>query len=63
MNLWLVGEWKGVTPWEFVGVFDTEKVAVAACIGKHYFVAPIRLNESAPVFLKPFPDCYYPMTK
>lgn len=51
------------TAWEFVGIYDSERKAVDACITDHYFVAPVCLNETAPLERVVWPGCYYPLAE
>lgn len=53
MKLWIVGQlrgrWnKGRCVWDFQGVFQSRRKAVAACRTKKYFIFSARLNESYP---------------
>ena len=64
MNLWIVC--KQVDDdhyWEFCGVFDDEKLAVAACKDENYFIGPALLNEELPVETVEWPESYYPKRK
>jgi len=69
MKVWIAGivnedkwddDWPG---WQFVGVFDSEEKAVAACKTNQYFVASYTVNEAAPEETRPMPGCYYPLTE
>ena len=62
-TLWIVGQAKSDDGkrWEFQGVFDTEQLAVDACKGELYCVAPVQLNEELPHETLPMPGCYYPL--
>lgn len=62
-NLWIVGR---INPenhreWDFMGVFDSEPVAIAACLNENYFVAPIVLNHYTPDETIEWPGLYYPI--
>ena len=63
-DLWLVGrtDRKTSSVWVFIGVFDKESLAVAACAGERYFVVPVSLNEvlENSVPRVPWPDAYFP---
>ena len=72
MRLWIVQQFvKGIwderkqqwddSVFEFVGVFDTEEQAVAACRDHNYIVIPIMLNEQLPHERVEMPGCYYPI--
>ena len=67
MKLWIVGKVlnpsEGGDRWEFGGVFNTEKKAVAACKAENYFVGPAALNYVVPEDTKgtPWPQGYYPL--
>jgi len=65
MKLWVAGkvleQSDKNTAWEFVGVYDSESKAVAVCITDHYFVAPVTLNDTAPLERAVWPGCYYPL--
>jgi hypothetical protein len=47
-KLWIVGEYilevGGKAAWDFVGVFDSEERAIAACKKENHFVGPAELN-------------------
>lgn len=62
MNLWIVGKADPVIvgKWEFQGVFDTERDAVAACHTDNYFVAPARLNVELPDESTEWEGLYWP---
>lgn len=47
-------------PWQMVGVFSEEALAVAACADFRFFVGPMRLNEPAPDDPTEWPGAYYP---
>lgn len=48
---------------EFVGVFDSEEKAVAACATPDYFIGPATLNEATPDKTTEWPGAYYPREK
>jgi hypothetical protein len=67
VQLFVVGQFRAppgenvCAAWEFVGVFDTEERARAACVGPEYFIGPCQLNQSAPRETQPdWPGAYYP---
>ena len=65
MKLWIAGQVRSREDaeekrWEFQGVFDTEQLAVDACKGELYFIAPVQLNEELPHETLLMPGCYYP---
>ncbi len=57
--LYVVGQHRGQT-WEFVGVFSTEPLAIAACTGPLHFVAPCTLDQPAPDESTSWPGAFYP---
>ena len=61
-TLWVVG--KNVnesgTEWLFMGIFDSEEKAVAACRDEFYFVAPETLNEQLKDEWEPWPGLWFP---
>jgi hypothetical protein len=63
--LWLVGQFKAETEqgiaWEFIGVFETRELAVAACTSENQCVQSVRLNERRPDKTETFPDSFYPL--
>lgn len=67
MKLWVVGKvlntdhHMGCDIWEFAGVFDDEKKAVAACKTGNYFIGPIELNFEVPEPSVDWPNAYYPL--
>ncbi len=67
MKLWVVGEVKnpdmGCDIWEFCGVFDTEKKAIAACTSGDHFIGPVDLNFLIPNPTEDWPNSYYPLVK
>lgn len=66
MKLWIAGKnmlHDDPFCWEFVGVFDTEAAAVAACPDDQYFVGPALLNERTPEESHPWPGAYVPHQK
>lgn len=60
--MWIVGHLDN-EPWQFIGLFATEKEAVAACLTSKYFVAPATVGEIAPNERTEWPGCYYPIVK
>lgn len=67
--LWIVGKANVDAPgeWEFQGVFDSEKKAVAACATQRdgtvdMFVGPAKLNVSVTRRKRSWPGAYYPAT-
>ena len=67
MSLWVAGKVLEQnfrnTAWEFVGVYDSEEKAVDACITDYHFVAPVVLNDTAPLERLLWPGCYYPLAE
>ena len=63
MPLWIVGEACEPEPlaWRFVGVFDDEDLAVAACMGPNHFIGPAVLNERLAEEPEAWPGAYYPL--
>ena len=62
-TLWICGKRLLVDDengWEFVGVFETEEKAVAACLTQMYFVGPAELNKAFPDERVKWPGAYYP---
>ena len=49
------------TVWEFQGIFDTHKKAVAACKTPMYCIQTVTLNEQIPDESYEFADCEYPV--
>ncbi len=47
---------------EFVGVYDSEERAVAACQSETYCVCPIEMNFTTPTETTEWPGCYYPLS-
>jgi hypothetical protein len=45
---------------EFIGVFDSEEKAVAACVDVRYGIGPAILNEDLGDEREDWPDFYYP---
>ena len=63
MDLWIVGKRldQETSAWEFMGVFDTEGAAVAACVADDCFVGPAVLNKALPWETQDeWPGAYYP---
>jgi len=59
--LWIVGKALGEPDsWEFQGVFDSEKQAVAACVLEEMFVGPAKLNTPLPLDKAGWTGAYYP---
>ena len=46
--------------WEFQGVFDSEKLAIAACVEDCFFVGPAIVNEQWPSETVDWADAWYP---
>lgn len=63
-TLWICG--KAETPftaaWEFQGVFESEALAVSACLNERYFIGPAVLNQTLPDDPIAWDGCYYPVT-
>mgnify|MGYP003676713216 CR=1 FL=1 len=62
-QLWVVGKYQGEGPWNFQGVFESEKLAEAACINEEYFMAPAVLNATLPDEQYDWPDLRYPKSE
>lgn len=65
-DLWICGKYlsgdeMGSVVWEFVGVFSSEELAVAACLCDTYFVAPAKLDKAFPDETLLWPGVYYPL--
>ena len=62
MKLWVVGKNKQheIVGWEFMGIFDSEDKAIAACKNKHYFVGEAILNQDLTDEKIEWPGAYYP---
>ena len=64
-KLWICGQLKGKwhkdgSKWEFQGVFDTRKKAVAACRNDSYCIWSAQLNEELPDEMVLGADACYP---
>ena len=62
-SLWICGQRLWVDDengWEFVGVFETEEKAVAACRTGMYFVGPTELDKAFPHERVIWKGAYYP---
>ena len=46
--------------WGFIGIFSKEEKAIKECINKHYFYAPITLNQSYHFRTRIFDNFCYP---
>lgn len=65
-TLWLVGE---VLPeghecghsWQFIGIFDSQSKAIAACKTENYFTGSAILNEAIECEPKPWPVAFFPL--
>lgn len=63
-QLWIVGQ--VIAPgetgpvWEFQGVFESEVLALAACVGPKFFLGPAQLNERIASETQPWVGCYFP---
>jgi len=62
VKVFVVGQYCGPkTLWKIIGVFDTEKAAIAACSTPHHFIGPVDLNK---IFYRAdgetWPGCFYP---
>lgn len=49
--------------WDFFGVFDTEKAAVAACTTPQHFVGPVELNFRTPDERENWPGSWFPLAE
>ena len=47
-RVWVVGQLKGIAPWQLRGVFDVESKAIAACRDENYYMWPVMLNDAFP---------------
>lgn len=65
MTLWIVADVKSEDGriWEFVGVFDSEAGARAACARWHFCYWPAVLNERLPDESAVHPDTVYPLER
>lgn len=64
--MWIAAEWLAQethTAWAFIGVFESEELAVAACYNDLCYVAPVTLNDAAGEELTVFEGGYYPSEK
>lgn len=61
MKLWIVLRWHEDLSFEFVGVYDTEEAAVAACVDWTFSVNPATLNETVQDERIEWPGAYYPL--
>lgn len=64
-TLWVCGKIlnPATSMWEIVGVFTSEKLAVAACTTPWHFVGPQKLNVRNPDETIDWPGCYYPIRR
>lgn len=64
-KLWVAGMFRDLKQpiWELVGVFDSEQMAIDACIDYRYFIGPAVLNEATPFERMEWPGCYYPKSQ
>jgi hypothetical protein len=53
----------GRDPWELIGVFSTEELAIAACVTPTQFVGPMELDVSTPEETTVWPDLVYPLAE
>lgn len=66
MMVWVVGKYLDTSDtssrwtWGFVGVFTTEKAAIAACKSSAYFVGPVKLDDTSPKDDPAWPGAYRP---
>lgn len=63
MKLWICGQrlnYDDNKEWEFVGVYETEQLAIDACSTDLFFVGPVELNVSFPDETVEWPGAYYP---
>lgn len=69
--LWLVGEHQGTlkdgkypegyfAAWDWIGIFSTEKQAVAACYNERCVIGPIELNNAKGQERTAWIGSYYP---
>lgn len=65
MKLWIAGK-RTSDPdgWEFQGIFDSEALAVAACLTRDYFIGPAELNLALPDERAEYwPGCRFPLAE
>ena len=61
MTVWIVGlRLEGDSAWEFVGVFENEADADAACTVWEHFYGPAKMNVRLPDGAIDWPGCKYP---
>ena len=67
MKLWIVGQTREYGPpprgsrWDFQGVFDSERKALAACKNPAYWIAPVELNQELPEEPVELPGACFPL--
>lgn len=60
-TLWICGHFSSAGgEWEFIGVFDSEALAIEACTDATYFIGPTELNARHVDEPKPWPGAYMP---
>ncbi len=60
-NLWIVVLVAESRAMEFMGVFDSEPLAIAACTAPAHMVGPVVLNERLPDGPLEWPSAFYPL--
>jgi hypothetical protein len=65
MMLWVVGKVTDYQSgaWEFIGVFDDERMAICACRTTMYFLGPVELNKVLPDETIPWEGAFYPLVE
>lgn len=63
MNLWIAGFKKKESEhaWDWLGVFDSEKKAIAVCSNENCFIAPDFLNNKYADTIWLLDGSYYPL--
>lgn len=61
-TVWIIGKMidDTLSQWEFQGVFDTEELAIAACVEDRFFVGPAEINTPFPVEPVKWVGAWYP---
>lgn len=59
-KVWVVQKWIKDLEFEFCGVFSTEEKALASCIHKDCYVAPVILDDKVSEERIPWLGLYYP---
>ena len=61
MTIWVCGRYTHDKPWEILGVYSTEALALHRCTQQIDFIAPLELNEDLPEECIEWPGRYYPL--